>query len=125
MVTDERSINGEFKRCSACSHVWQGRDEFVSDPAVTLVGYQALGPHPEEGMLLFNHLECGTTMGLWVTEFEDLWTGERFEESLRDGEGCELRCYNKNDLERCSNACSGAWVREVLQLIRKWPKASG
>lgn len=118
-----RSDNGEFKRCSACSQVWQGRDDFFSDPEVALVGYQALGPDPEEGMLLFNHLGgCGTTMGMWVSKFEDMWSGTRHAELLRHSDACERHCYHTNDLERCSNSCSGAWVREVLQVVRHWPK---
>lgn len=95
----------------------------LADPDVVLLGYQAFSPNPVEGMLLFNHMTCQTTLAIQVRSFRDLHDGPVHVESLAGTDACSGHCDTTSDLERCENRCSGAWVREVLQSVKTWPKA--
>jgi len=110
-----------FKRCSLCGEIWATRAELLEDPEISLVGYQAYTDDVSQGLLLFNH-GCGTTLALEVTEFHDLHEGVVYSERLVGTSACPGRCLDDRDLEPCPNHCAGAWVRDVLQRIRRWPK---
>jgi hypothetical protein len=73
-------------------------------------------------MLLFNHMTCQTTLAVRVESLRDLHDGPVHAESLHGTEACPGRCDTTGDLERCTNRCAGAWVREVLQTVKAWPK---
>ena len=111
-----------FKRCTACAAVWLDRDAFLSDPDVRLLGYQ---PHFEAltaGLILFNHLACGTTLGLEVAVFESLHTGTVFSRRLDGTAACPGYCQHASNFRPCPLQCECAWVRQVLARIRTWPK---
>jgi hypothetical protein len=115
-----------FKVCTSCKHVWPERDDFLSDANVELVGYQ---PHFEElvaGLLLFNHLKCGSTLALTVEEVQDLYSGEIFSQRLTGMPGCLGLCQHQHgDLHPCPNKCECAWVRRILAIVHEWPKRTG
>jgi hypothetical protein len=110
-----------FKCCSLCGHCWASRARFLDDPSISIVGYQAYTEEVSRGILLFNH-GCGTTLALGVTEFQDLYDGVIYSERLAGTPRCPQRCFNAKDLEPCPNPCAGAWVRELIQRIKRWPK---
>jgi hypothetical protein len=115
--------DGPFKTCTFCGHVWDRRDDFLADPQVSLVGYQAFFPDLELGLFLFNHLECTTTLAIHAREFVDLYHGPIYGERMTDHEDCLSRCKDSWDLETCPNECECAYVREVVQVVGQWPKA--
>lgn len=110
-----------FKRCSLCGWSWATRADFLGDPEVRLIGYQAFTEDVAQGFLLFNH-RCGTTLALEVLNFQDLHEGVVYSERLAGTPACPQRCFDEKDLEPCPNRCAGAWVRDVLQRVRHWPK---
>lgn len=113
-----------FKKCPLCGHRWETRTDLLADSDVVLVGYQAFTENPAEGMLLFNHETCGTTMALAVAQFADLHDGPVYSARLTGSEVCPRHCFDERDLRPCPNNCIGAWVRDVLQIVRKWPKVA-
>ena len=76
---------------------------------------------PSQGMLLFNH-GCGTTMAVDVARFAALYQGLVYAQRFTGTSACEEHCESQYDLERCEQPCSCAWVREVIQIVRRWPK---
>ena len=108
----------EFKSCKICHHVWPDQESFLSDPDVTLVGYQVNFVSLEEGLFLFNH-SCGTTMSLWASEFMNLSDGPIAAERLTDSEHCLGRCPNKEDLEPCDGRCECPRANEGPIAIEK------
>jgi hypothetical protein len=115
-----------FKTCSCCGRVWATRAAFMADPATVPIGYQAFFEELELGLFLFNHAACGTTMALQAGVFADLREGPVFVERLTGSGPCEGYCLQRNELRPCPNHCECAWVRDVLQTVRRWPKgASG
>jgi hypothetical protein len=113
-----------FKTCSHCGRPWSGRDRFLADPTVELVGYQSFLEELELGLFLFNHSDCGTTLAIPAEVFTDLHSGPIFSERLTGTEACAGLCQQRRSLEPCPNRCECAWVREVLQVVRAWPKAA-
>lgn len=108
----------EFKRCTVCMASWADRESFLSDPGITLVGYQASFIDLRAGLFLFNH-SCGDTLAIQAEAFEDLYSGPVFRNRKSGQPGCPGYCLNKDELSRCPEACECAYVRAVLEVVRK------
>jgi hypothetical protein len=110
-----------FKRCACCQAEWRTRDDFLSDPEVGLIGYQANFEELKAGLLLFNH-SCRTTLAIEVACFQDLYDGPIFQQRATGGADCLGYCLNRSELRPCPAFCECAYVREVLQIVRNWQK---
>ncbi len=111
----------EFKKCSSCGQIWETRERFVGDPGIDIVGYQVNFPSLEEGLFLFNH-SCETTLAIKVSEFKDLYDGPIFSGRLDNTEDCPQYCLYKDNIEHCLAKCECAYVREIIQIVKQWPK---
>jgi len=112
-----------FKHCPACGQRWVLRDDLLVDPEVLVVGYQAFIGEDMAGFFLFNHARCGTTMAIPPEDFASLYNGPIFTERLDDHPECPDYCLKVDDLRACQLECECAYVREILQVVRSWPKA--
>ena len=112
-----------FKKCPLCEHHWKDREAFLADPDVEIIGYQASFDDIQDGLFLFNH-QCRTTMALEVLEFDDLYKGTRYGMILTETDDCSGYCLDINELSACIAECKYAYVRDIIQIIRKWPKVS-
>jgi hypothetical protein len=112
----------EFKKCTHCGHRWQMREDFLEDPSTRLIGYQVNLDHLNLGLFLFNHLECGTTLGIPAANFRDLYHGPVYAERLFDTKHCPEYCLHEKQLDPCPAKCECAYVREILQTVQHWPK---
>ena len=110
-----------FKRCTFCGTVWRTRDDFLSDPDVVLIGYQAHFEDLKAGLLLFNH-SCHTTLAIKVECFQDLYNGPIFRQRAMGGPDCLGYCLRRSELRPCPVHCECAYVREILQTVRNWSK---
>jgi hypothetical protein len=110
-----------FKACTKCKHFWNSRNDFLSDPATKLVGYQVDYRQLKEGIFLFNH-SCGTTMALAADTFADLYGGPVFSEQKTGSEECPGYCHQKEELKACTLQCECAYVREIIQIIKQYDK---
>jgi hypothetical protein len=114
-----------FKKCTFCGHLWQSRKDFLEDAATDLIGYQVNFDNLSLGFFLFNHLNCGTTLGIPAGLFKDLYNGPVFTERLTNTEKCPELCLHESELEPCPEKCECAYVREIIQAVRNWPKLAG
>jgi hypothetical protein len=110
-----------FKRCPKCAFQWRTRADFLSDPHVSLVGYQVNFKILTAGYILFNH-HCKTTLALPAIVFRDLYDGPVFAENLAGRQECPGHCLYYEDLSLCPAECECAYVRHILQVIKGWPK---
>lgn len=110
-----------FKECTRCGFKWTSRDQFLADPGVELVGYQVNFVALLAGFFLFNH-SCGTTFSVYTEAFEDLYDGPVFSERSTGSEKCPEHCIHEDDLSQCPAQCECAFVREIIQRIKRWPK---
>ena len=111
-----------FKKCSCCASPWFDRNEFLQDGAIDLIGYQANFSQLELGYFLFNHLTCQSTLAIPAGQFKDLYDGPVFAIKLTGSESCPGYCLNEASFDLCTAKCECAYVREIMQLIRDWPK---
>jgi hypothetical protein len=110
-----------FKRCNNCSWVWKDREDFLSDPHIPIIGYTANFKELETGVFLFNH-KCKTTIATSSHYFRDLYDGPVFQERLTGSYECPGYCLYQRELGHCIAKCECAYVREIIQIIKKWPK---
>jgi len=111
-----------FKKCTCCNFPWPGRTEFLRDGNTKLVGYQANFCQLELGYFLFNHLTCQSTIAIPAGLFKDMYDGPIFSQRLTGTEVCQGFCKDMDAIEPCDAQCECAYVREIMQIIRKWPK---
>lgn len=110
-----------FKQCTCCATLWQTQEEFLADPEVTLLGLQVCFENLLEGLIMFNH-SCKTTFSLEVSRFENLYQGPIYQEQATGSEQCPGYCLNERELKPCPAQCACAFVREILQEIKRYPK---
>ena len=112
-----------YKSCSMCGKKWMSRDEFLEDPNIELVGYQAHFEELTAGLFLFNH-SCHTTLSISAGNFVDLYHGTIYPFRATGNEDCPGLCLSEKNLEPCQIECQCAYIREIIQKIRQWPKKS-
>lgn len=93
----------------------------MSDEGIALVGYQANFKRLEAGVILFNH-RCKSTLALSAEDFADLYDGPMFEKNVLGTDSCPGHCLHEKNMKPCPIECECAYVRNVLQKIRHWPK---
>jgi hypothetical protein len=111
-----------FKKCPKCGKIWQDREEFLGDPNVVIKGYQANFDNLKQGLFLFDHLTCLTTLSIKAGEFHDLYDGPIFTERLTGTPDCPGYCLRPRELSKCPNNCDCAWARETANIIKDWEK---
>jgi hypothetical protein len=116
------SHNNHFKSCTACRSEWKNRNEFLSDPDISVIGYQVHFKELEHGLFLFNHRRCKSTLSIRVNAFTDLYQGPVYKDRKTEGESCPGYCLYQSELRSCPAECECAYVREILQIIREWQK---
>ncbi len=110
-----------FKKCPLCGHPWESRSSFLADPGVEIIGYQVCFTALTSGYFLFNH-SCAGTLAILVEDFEDLYAGPVYQERKTDTDECPAYCLHQDELARCPARCECAFVREIIQTVRAWPK---
>jgi hypothetical protein len=105
-----------------CSMRWTSPEHFLSDPLVQFLGYQQFPLQESLGPLLFQHLPCGTTLGIPLVSFEGL----AHEPVLQDS--CAVLgiqadfCLAAKQNGVCPGRCPCAFVAHATVLIRGWRK---
>ena len=112
-----------FKICPSCDFVWNSREIFLADLSLKLIGYQVNFEELTSGVFLFNH-DCGTTLAIGADQFEDFYNDPIFERRLTGDKSCPHYCLNRTVLRPCPEKCECAFVHEILQIVKEWPKAS-
>jgi hypothetical protein len=114
-----------MKRCPCCGHVWRTRDAFLADPQLAVVGYQVNFDDLLLGFFLLSHLACDSTIALPAGLFRDLYEGPVYAGRATGTADCPEYCLRKEELGPCPAQCECAYVRETLQIVRRWPKPDG
>ena len=122
-MTQNLDYNG-FKVCANCGAKWKTRHNFLSDLDIELTGYQSNFVDLTAGLFYFNH-SCGNTLVLYSKAFLDLYDGPIFEERSTGGEKCPDYCLHREELRICPAKCECAYVREIMSIVKNWPKETG
>ncbi len=119
-MSGERAAN-PFQICGACKYVWPTWETFVLDPAVRILGLQAVVSHPEVNLLVFEHA-CGSSISILSSRLRHLLPepapgGPSVR--LLGKEQCRGHCLRLEDLEACDAPCSNARERELILLVQR------
>lgn len=113
--------NKPFKQCARCGKTWVTCSDFLADPDLTLLAYQVSFEELEAGIFIFEH-SCKASLSVFAGNFFHLYDGPIFEERATGTDACPGYCLKRSNFERCPARCECAYVREVLQIIKAWPK---
>ena len=116
------SPRAPFKVCTCCRTAWPDRSLFLSDQGLHLIGYQVNYIELGAGLLLFNHAPCRTTLAVQASQFQDLYTGPMVQERRTGHADCPGYCLRGGELAACPAQCECASVRQILQIVSRWPK---
>ncbi len=125
MMKISSDINSIFKKCPVCAFELATRDSLLKDRNIEIIGYQAHFEELTSGLFLFNHLFCKGTFALQAGFFKDLYKDVIFSERATGSKECPGHCLHEDELGPCPANCECAYVREIIQLIKIWPKESG
>jgi hypothetical protein len=67
-------------------------------------------------------MTCLSTIAVPAGLFKDLYDGPIFSERQTNTENCPGYCGDRDNFEPCEAECECAYVREIIQIVRKWPK---
>jgi hypothetical protein len=110
-----------FQECLQCGSKWSARDEFLADTRVEIIGYQVDFDDLSAGTFLFSH-SCGAALSLSVRYFNGLYEGTIFTGRITGSHDCPEYCLYPDQLDKCSARCECAYVRNIIDIIKKWPK---
>lgn len=114
---------GVFKSCPSCGWRWPTRESFLADPDIVQIGYMVNFKQLELGLIHFNHAPCRSTLAISAARFTDLYDGPIFLDRRTRSADCPAFCFQEHELRGCDAPCECAYVRAVLDLIARWPKA--
>jgi hypothetical protein len=112
-------LDAAFKTCGSCHHVWTDWRSFVHDPAVRLIGLQAIPGLPDSNLLVFEH-RCGSSVSVLAPKLRHMLGGEHGEPArdlLFGTESCSGHCLLLEDLSSCDRPCVNARDRHLAILI--------
>jgi len=109
-----------FQICGACRRTWSTWDNFVLDPAVRLLGLQAVITNPDINLLVFEH-DCGSSISILSRRLRHLLPEPEAGEPtarLLGTDQCRGHCLRLEDLEACDAPCSNARDRKLILLVQ-------
>ena len=112
-----------FFQCRPCGAEWPTRDQFLKDPGLEIIEYRANLNDVAAGAFIFCHT-CGSNLSLSVRNFNGLYEGPIFNVHAKDAEKCPGYCLYKDNLKPCDVKCECAYVRNIIEIIKDWPKTS-
>ncbi|HYW41285.1 MAG TPA: hypothetical protein VE959_00425 [Bryobacteraceae bacterium] len=116
-----------FQICGSCRGVWVTWDSFVMDPAVRLLGLQAVITNPEINLLVFEH-GCGSSISILSRRLRHLLPAPEPGDPtarLLGTDQCRRHCVRLEDLELCDAPCSSARDRRLIRLLQQMKKEAG
>jgi hypothetical protein len=110
-----------FKTCGSCRKSWEQWQDFVLDPGVRILGFQAIENLPDANLLVFEH-KCGSSISLLAKRLRHVLDDQGEREHLPvlfGSEVCREHCRLIEDLEACDRPCANSRDRRLIQLLLK------
>ena len=123
MGLESQNLNSHrpFQKCGSCGQMWNQWPDFILDPDVRLLGFQAMPGMPDANLLIFVHA-CGSTISILAKRLRHILPGsDQAGElpSLFGTDTCNKYCRFIENLETCDRHCVNARDRRmILMLLR-------
>ncbi len=98
---------------------WDGWQEFVLDPGIRLLGFQAVESLPDANLIVFEH-RCGSSISLLAKRLRHVLPPTEQETHLPvlfGTETCREHCRLIEDLETCDRQCANSRDRRLVQFL--------
>lgn len=115
-----------FQICGACKQAWPTWEDFVVDPAIRLLGFQAVIANADLNLLIFEH-RCGSSVSILARRLRHLLPvqeAERPSAMLFGTSDCHGHCRFLANLEMCDSPCVNAHDRRLILMINQMRKSS-
>lgn len=110
-----------FQICGACKQAWPTWEGFVRDPAIRLLGFQAVIANADLNLLVFEH-RCGSSVSILARRLRHLLPGRegaRPSTTLFGASECHGHCRFLTNLEMCDLPCVNAHDRKLILMINQ------
>ncbi len=117
-------VVSSFKECGSCRQAWPDWQSFVRDPALRLLGLQAIPGLPDANLLVFEH-RCGSSVSVLAHKLRHLLSeGERAagRPLLFGPATCRGHCRVIENLATCDQPCANARDRRLALIIAEAKK---
>ena len=109
-----------FKTCGSCRQNWSSWEDFAYDPALRLLGLQAIAGVPDASLLVFEH-RCGSSVSVLTRRLRHLVPDHEAAgwPSLRGTDECAGHCMQLGDNSACPRRCRNARDRALIGLVMR------
>ena len=121
MTPEPLSPNAPFQKCGSCGRTWEHWRDFILDPGVRLLGFQAVFSLPDANLIVFEH-RCGSTISVLSKRLRPFFPGIENEKplpALFDSEVCNQYCRHVENLQICDRPCANARDRRMIHILLK------
>ncbi len=108
-----------FQRCGSCGELWKDWRDFVLDPRIRLIGFQAFPSLPDANLLIFEH-RCGSSVSVQARRLRHLLPDSMQALDLPNlfgSDTCNQHCRSLENLSACDRSCVNARDRQLVLLL--------
>ncbi len=116
VTSSNQKADQPFQRCGSCGALWNEWSDFILDPFIRLLGFQAVSGLPDANLLVFEH-RCGSSVSVLAKRLRRLISGSEDETvlpSLFGSNECNQHCRSLENLEACDRPCANARDRRLI-----------
>jgi hypothetical protein len=116
--------NPPFQKCGSCGRRWGLWPDFILDPGVHLIGFQAISGLPDANLLVFDH-SCGSSISVLAKRLRHILPDSDQAAdlpSLFGTEMCNRYCQFLENLEGCDRPCVNARDRRLILMLLRMKK---
>jgi len=121
---DPVTLKTTFQKCGSCGKAWNHWRDFILDPDVHLLGFQAISGLPDANLIVFEH-RCGSTISVLTKRLRPFFPEIENEPPLPvllGSDTCNQYCRDVENLEICDRPCENARDRRMIHVLLKMKK---
>ena len=113
--------DSQFQKCGSCGRSWDQWPDFILDPDIQPIGFQAMPALPEANLLVFEH-RCGSSISVLAKRLRHILADSKQATDLPVLFGtdmCSGHCRFLENLAGCDRLCINARDRRLILMLLK------
>jgi hypothetical protein len=113
--------DSKFQKCGSCGRRWGEWPDFILDPEIQPIGFQAFPGLPDSNLLIFEH-RCGSSISVLAKRLRHILADSEQAADLPVLFGtneCSGHCRFLENLEGCDRLCINARDRRLILKLLK------